>query len=78
MAVTAAPTRKEPGYVDVEQANNGQALAGMDSISFVVNRPSSCLVNRHHILVAADHVQARARGRLDGSRIVAKLFDFRF
>jgi len=31
MAVTAAPTRKEPGCVDVEQKNYGQGLAGMES-----------------------------------------------
>ena len=78
MAVTAAPTRKEPGYVDVEQGNYGQALAGMESISLVVTDPSFWSVNRHHIFIAADHVQARACRRLDGLWIVAKLFNFSF
>ena len=78
MAVTAAPTGKEPGCVDVEQKNYGQGLAGMESISLVVNRPPLGSVNWHHIFIAADHIQARACRRLDGPWIVAKLFDFRF
>lgn len=78
MAVTAAPTGKEPGYVDVEQKNYGQDLAGMESISLVVNGPPVWSVNWNHVFITADHVQARACGRFDGPWIVAKLFDFRF
>ena len=78
MAVTAAQARKEPGYVDVEQGKIfGQALAGME-IKLIICKQTFIVwsVNRHYIFVAANHVQARACGRLDGSGIVAQPFDF--
>ena len=88
MAVTAAPTRKEPGCVDVELGEiYGQVLAGIEINLLSMNRTSVSRqtseahlrsVNGNYVLIAANHVQARACGRLDGSRIVTKLFDFSF
>ena len=89
MAVTAALSRKGTrlrGFGAGEKLKAGigrhrnQCRAFVDKRSFqFVNRPSSVRsVNRHYILVAADHVQARACGRLDGPRIVAKPIDFSF
>ena len=85
MAVTAAPHGRVPGCVDVEQGKiYRQVSAGIElnllwfSQSNFVALINSRLVNRNDVFIAADHVQARACGRLNRPWIVTKPFDFTF
>jgi len=85
MAVTAAPHGRVPGSVDVEQGiTTGRFRQAWKSISLVSNTTinvaliNRMLINGKYVFVVANHVQARACGRLDGPRITAKSFDFGF
>lgn len=85
MAVAAAPHGRVPGCVDVEQGKTtGRFRQAWNSISLVRNKPicvaliNRMLIKRNDVFVGANHVQARACGRLDGPGIVAKSLDFGF
>ncbi len=78
MAVTAAPAGKEPRRVALKQIISGcqWQVSKQNLAPSTENEPVPGSFDWHDNLIRAHHIQAAARSRLDGARIIPQFLDF--